>query len=153
MKRSRHAILFVTPFDVDMVAVNVATGSHGFGHVALWGGHVVGTDPIVLDAALGVGVGFRRMSEMTRGVPYVSLYLDDGLGSYVFARAMSKLGCPYDYGGLIRPRYNPGAFTCSGLVCSSLPPQMREACRVPGRPISPNDIARGLGVPPWRPAP
>lgn len=149
MVRTSHAIIFCTPFDVDMIAVNLATGGYGYGHVALWGGQVQGDEPIVLDASMEHGVGFRRLMAMTRGFPYRAHYLDDTLGDYVFARALAKIGAPYDFTGLLRPRYRPDAATCSALVGASLPPQLRAACQPPRRPISPNDLARGLGVPPW----
>lgn len=153
MRRTRHAIIFVTPFDADTSAVNLATGRHGFGHIALWGGQTDGDRPIVLDSSIGQGVGFRPLHAMTRGVPYVPLYLEDDMGAWIFRRAMRCIGSPYDYGGLWRGRVRGDAFTCSGLVACALPVQIQAQCRPQTRPVSPNDIARGLGVPKWSPSP
>lgn len=151
MSRSRHAILYVTPFDPDTAAVNRLTGSYGYGHVALWGGDMDGDMPIVLDSSIGNGVGFRRLDVMTRGVPYVSQFLDDRLGARVFAKAMACIGARYHYWGLVSGRVSPDAFTCSGLVCCALPLHLEKMCRPSRGPVSPNDIARSLGVPKWSP--
>lgn len=154
MRRTRHALLFVTPFDADTWAVNAATGSHGFGHVAVWGGQFNGDIPIVLDSSTTVGgVSLRPLPAMTRGAPYFPLYLDDELGGWIFRRAMKCIGAPYDYGGLFRGRPRDDAFTCSGLVACSLPVQLQHRCRPVRGPVSPNDIARTLGVPRWSPEP
>lgn len=148
--QTRHAILYVTPFDADTSAVNVATGRHGFGHVALWAGDLDGDHPIVLDSSIGNGVGFRRLDHMTRGVPFVAQYLDDRLGAHVFAKAMRCIGAPYHYRGLFSAEVRSDAFTCSGLICCALPVQLEQQCRPRRGPVSPNDLARGLGVPKWR---
>lgn len=153
MHVTHHAIVFVTPFDADTSAVNLATGRHGFGHVALWGGHVEHGQPIVLDSALGIGVSLRPLQECTHLAPHRALYLDDALGAWLFARALRCLGKPYDYGGLFRERARDDAFTCSGLVACALPVQLEVRCRPRRGPVSPNDLARGLGVPRWSPAP
>jgi hypothetical protein len=150
MPACRHAILFVTPFDADTWAVDRWTGRHGFGHVALWSGIVEGGQPIVLDSSLTEqGVTFRPLLDMTRGVPYATLELDDKLGQWMLARAIRCVGQPYDYGGLLRGRVNDDAFTCSGLLCCALPVQLERRCRPAKGPVSPNDLARGLGVPKW----
>lgn len=152
-----HAILFVRPFDADTSAVNAATGRHGFGHVALWSGFVEDGEPIVLDSSTSYpgnpgGVQFRPMTAMTRGVPVVHLWLDDHLGQLMLRKAIRCIGAPYDYGGLLRPRRRDDAFTCSGLICCALPLHLDRRCRPRGPlPVSPNDIARGLGVPRWSP--
>lgn len=146
---SRYALLFVTPFDADTSAVDLATGRHGFGHVALWPGIVEDGQPVVLDSSIGNGVGFRPLRSMTRDAPYYAMPLDEKLGEWIFSRAMRCLGSPYDYAGLIRRRVNEDAFTCSGLICCALPLQLEQLCRPKRRPVSPNDIARGLGVPRW----
>lgn len=148
-----HALLFVTPFDADTWAVDRATGSHGFGHVAIWTGIIERGQPLVLDSAIGIGVGFRPLLAMTRGARYAKLDLQPELGAWIFARALRCVGKPYDNGGLFRGRRNDAAFTCSGLVCCALPVQLEQHCRELARnnrgPISPNDLARGLGVPKW----
>ena len=154
MPPSSHAILFVTPFDADTSAVNLATGRHGFGHVALWAGTVENMQPIVLDSSIAEGgVRFRPLREMTRDVPHVTLWLDDELGAWIFRRAMACIGAPYDYKGLFSGTVRPDAFTCSGLVCCALPVQLERRCRPKRGPVSPNDLARGLGVPKWNPTP
>lgn len=150
MSTPRHAILFVVPFDADTAAVNLASGRHGFGHVALWSGIVERRQPMVLDASLTTGrVSFRPLASMTRGAPYATLELGDELGQWVFERALRCVGKPYDTGGLLRGRRNDDAFTCSGLVCCALPLPLEQRCRPPEGPVSPNDLARGLGVPKW----
>ncbi len=150
----RHAILFVTPFCADTWAVDRATGRWGFGHVALWSGIIERAQPMVLDASTTSGqVGFRPLAAMTRGARYATLELDDELGNWMLARAMRCIGKPYDYGGLLRGRRTDAAFTCSGLVCCALPLQLEQRCRPPEGPVSPNDLARGLGVPKWSPTP
>ena len=131
----QHAILFVTPFCLDTRAVNLATGRHGFGHIALYSGIRNGTTPMVLDSSVPDetrgwpgGVSFRPLLDMTRGKPY-------------------------DTGGLFRGRRNDEAFTCSGLICCILPAQLEQRCRelavAESRPVSPNTIARVMGVPKW----
>lgn len=155
MAHTSHAILFVRPFDADTTAVSMVCGRWGFGHVALWAGDVVGDQPIVLDSSIGNGVGFRPLREMTRGVPYVSLWLDDALGARIFARALRCIGAPYHYRGLFSSEPSPGAYTCSGLVACALPHHLSDRCRrLAGTfPVSPNAIAKGLGVPKWSPTP
>lgn len=151
MARGFYALLFVTPFDTDTLWVDRATGGYGYGHVALWNGTFSGDTPIVLDSSMTQnGVFLRPLLDMTRGVPYQTLRLDDRLGEWVYSRAMRCLGAKYDFAGLMRRRAKADAYTCSGLVCSALPRQLADRCRHRWRPISPNDIARGLNVPPWR---
>lgn len=152
MNHERHAILFVTPFDADTAAVNRLTGGHGFGHVALWNGLRDGDTPIVLDSSMTHKcVSFRRLPEMTQGVPYHSHELPTDLGRWMFDRALSCLGKPYDFAGLFRKRRNDDAFTCSGLVCCALPAHLERHCRslAGSLPVSPNAIARAFGVPRW----
>jgi len=154
MPTSRHAILFVTPFDADTSGVNIGTGRHGFGHVALWSGIVERGKPIVLDSSMTLGgVAFRPLDEMTREKPYSALWLDDRLGDWMFRRTMRCLGAPYDFGGLFRGRKRSDTFTCSGLICCALPIQLEQRCRPKRGPVSPNDLARGLGVPKWSSTP
>lgn len=153
---AKHAILFVTPFDADTKAVDLATGRHGFGHVALWNSTFERTRPMVLDSSIAEGVKFRPLEAMTRGAPYYRLDLDDALGAWIFARAVRCIGKPYDYRGLFLGRRTDAAFTCSGLVCCALPVQLEQRCRrlAAERPgpstVSPNDLARASGVPPWK---
>lgn len=145
-----YAIVFVTPFDLDTKAVDLATGRHGYGHVALWAGHMTKDDePIVLDSAIGLGVSFRTLSQMSRGVPCRKKMLSESLGQWVFNRAVQCVGCEYDYGGLMRRRVSEDSYTCSGLICCSLPEHIQRAARPAGRPIAPNDLARHFGVPRW----
>ena len=155
MPHTSHAILFVRPFDADTKAVDLGTGRHGFGHVALWAGDIHNDQPIVLDSSIGNGVGFRPLREMTRGVPYVALYLDDALGRRIFDRALGCIGAPYHYGGLFSSTPSVDAYTCSGLVACALPHHLAVRCReIAGRfPVSPNAIAKGLRVPKWSPSP
>jgi hypothetical protein len=159
MHRTSHAILFVTPTDADTRAVNVATGSHGFGHVALWGGDIAGGQPIVLDSSMTRKcVSFRPMREMTEGKPYEALYLDDALGGMIFRRALRCIAAPYHFRGLFSSEIRDDAFTCSGLVACALPAHLGERCRqvaatLPFKAVSPNAIAIALGVPKWSPKP
>lgn len=155
MPHTRHAILFVRPFDADTRAVSFVCGAWGFGHVALWAGDTDGTQPLVLDSSIGNGVGFRPLREMTRGVPYVTRWLDDDFGARLFARALRCIGAPYHYRGLFSAEPSADAFTCSGLIACALPHHLADRCRkIAGRmPVSPNAVARGLGVPKWRPTP
>lgn len=155
---SKHAILFVTPFDLDTRAVNFGTGGHGYGHVALWSGIVERARPIILDASLTTGeVGFRPLAAMTRGAAYHRYDLDDLMGDWIFERALRCVGKPYDTAGLFRGRRSDAAFTCSGLVCCALPLQLEQRARAIAdrmrRPVSPNALAIALGVPAWRPQP
>jgi hypothetical protein len=157
-----YAIIFVTPFCFDTKAVNFATGRHGYGHVALWAGQMTNVpltgpgsnaefEPIILDSSIGIGVSFRPLLEMTRGVGYRKHWLSDELGQWVFARALDCVGAPYDYGGLLARRVTDEAYTCSGLICCALPEHIARACRPRGRPVAPNDLARYFGVPKWVP--
>lgn len=155
MHRPGHAILFVTPFDADTGAVNVATGRHGFGHVAIWGGDMQGNEPVVIDASMTEGcVATRPLRSMTRGKPFATLKLDDELGKFVYRRALDCIGAPYNYRGLFSTDVRSDAFTCSGLVCCALPLHIAERCRDVARrmtvkPVSPNAIAIALGVKKW----
>ncbi len=140
-------LIFVTPYDSDTRLVNLATGRHGYGHVAIWAGHEdQAGEPVVFDAGIGYGVGFRPFSvacpSSTRSVK-----LDEHLGRWVWTRALRCAGLEYDYVGLVRGRRATHAFTCSGLVACALPPHMRN--ELPDR-VSPNDLARYFGVPAWR---
>ena len=151
-----HALLFVRPFDADTWTVDRMTGSHGFGHVAIWAGTVERNQPIVLDAnTITKDVDFRPLSAMTRGAKYHRHDLDDAMGAWIFARALRCIGKPYDFGGLFRGRRSDAAFTCSGLVCCALPLQLEQRCRAIAaqqrRPVSPNAIAIACGVPRWTP--
>lgn len=155
---TQHAILFVTPFDLDTRGVDFATGRHGFGHVALWSGIVERAQPIVLDASMTTGdVRFRPLSAMTRGAPYYRHELDPVMGAWIFKRALRCVGKPYDTAGLFRGRRNDAAFTCSGLVCCALPLQLEQRARAVAdrmrRPVSPNALAIAFGVPAWAPQP
>lgn len=147
----RHAIVFVTPFDADTSLVNRLTGRHGYGHVALWSGiYDPHGQPLVLDASIALEqVAFRPLDAMALGAPYELFALDDMLGEWMFNRAVRCVGRPYDYHGLVRSRVTDAAFTCSGLICCALPVQLERRCRPRGRPVSPNDLARGLGVRRW----
>ena len=142
----RHAIIFCRPFDADTMAVDLATGRHGFGHVATWHGHTSGGDPVVIDSSFGRGVGFRPLPEVTRGFGCRAVWLDDPVGEYVLAKALAHVGKPYDYRGLVRHGRDAQAHTCSGLVYHCLPPFMQRRCRFRG-PVSPNDLARAFEVP------
>lgn len=150
-----HAILFVTPFDADTKAVDVATGSHGYGHVALWGGDTHGHAPVVLDASMTEGrVAMRPLQQMTRGKPFFALHVDDALGTLLYRRAIECIGAPYNYRGLFSTEVRTDAFTCSGLVCCALPLHLAERCREVARSlrfkaVSPNAIAMALGVSRW----
>lgn len=146
----RCALLFVTPFDSDTRAVDLATGRYGYGHVALWGGQLARDhEPIVLDAAIDAGVTMRRLRAMTRGAPYRRAELDDDLGCFIFQRACAQIGRPYDFAGLARRRLRSDRFTCSGLIAACLPQHLRDRIEVRRRPIAPNDLARLFGVPSW----
>lgn len=142
----RHAIIFCRPYDADTMAVDLATGRHGFGHVATWHGHTTLDDLIVIDASFGAGVSFRQLSRVTCGFGYHAVRLEDPIGEYVLSRMLEHVGKPYDYGGLIRHGDGSRAHTCSGLVYRCLPPFMQRRCRFRG-PVSPNDLARALEVP------
>lgn len=151
-----HALLFVRPFDADTWMVDRATGSHGFGHVAIWAGIVERGQPLVLDASMTTGdVGFRPLRSMTRGAAYHKHDLDAELGAWIFARALRCVGKPYDFMGLVRGRRSDEGYTCSGLVCCALPLQLEQRCRqiaaMQRRPVSPNAIAIACGVPRWTP--
>lgn len=147
------SLLFVTPYDADTRLVDLATGRHGYGHVAIWGGHVGSRtpqfpdgEPVVFDAGIGYGVGFRALS-IACPAPFRELKLDQHLGRWIWRRAVACAGSEYDYAGLIRGRKTTDRFTCSGLVACALPEHMRSA--LPKR-VSPNDLARYFKVPAWR---
>ncbi len=155
MPLARHAIVFVTPTDADTTLVDIGTGRHGYGHVALWSGIYSNAEPIVLDSSMVRScVSFRPLEEVTCGMPYVTWPLDERLGEYMFRRAMRCVGKPYDYAGLIKTRVSDDAFTCSGLVCRAMPAQLDRQCRkvastLTFKTVSPNAIAIALGVPKW----
>ena len=146
----RCALLFVTPFDSDTRAVDLATGRYGYGHVAIWGGQMTRDhEPIVLDAAIDVGVTMRRLRAMTRGAPFRHVALDEALGCFIFERAAALVGRPYDFVGLAKRRLRSDRFTCSGLVAACMPHHLRARLEPKRRPIAPNDLAQLFGVPSW----
>jgi hypothetical protein len=145
-KTNSVKLVFVSPYDADTRLVDRATGSYGYGHVAMWAGHVSNGEPMVFDAGIGYGVGFRPYS-IACAAPTRSYELDEHLSRWVWRRALQYDGCTYDYKGLVLGRRPIDAFTCSGLVAACLPEHMR--CELPGR-VSPNDLARYFNVPPWR---
>lgn len=152
MAAAEHAILFVTPFDDDTAVVNRVTGRWGYGHVALWSGIIERGHPMVLDASTVLGkVSFRPLTHMTRGAPYATLPLGPELGQWMLRRAVRCIGAKYDTGGLFLSRKRDDAYTCSGLICCALPMQIAARCQPSVGPVSPNDIARALGVPRWTP--
>lgn len=143
-------LLFVTPYDADTRLVDLATGRYGYGHVSIWGGHVAAPtaafpdgEPMVFDAGIGYGVGFRPISVACPST-FRKLELDRHLGRWVWRRALACAGSMYDYVGLVRGRRAQTKYTCSGLVACSLPEHIRM--ELPAR-VSPNDIARYFGVP------
>lgn len=139
------SLLFVPPYDADTRLVDRLTGRHGYGHVAIWGGQTSEGEPVVFDAGIGYGVGFRPLS-VACGKLFRELRLTDPLGEWIWSRALAHVGGGYDYAGLVRSRAQTTRFTCSGLVASCMPAHMRA--ELPGR-CSPNDIARYFGVPAW----
>jgi hypothetical protein len=141
------SLLFVPPYDADTRLVDLATGRHGYGHVAIWGGLSDADGPVVFDAGIGYGVGFRSLTIATSGRSFFERRLDEHLGRWVWNRAVACAGCEYDYAGLVRSRRSMGRYTCSGLVASCMPEHIRAD--LPGR-CSPNDLARYFDVPPWR---
>lgn len=150
-----YAIIFVTPFDADTKAVDLATGLHGYGHVALWGGDMHGHEPVILDSSMTEGcVAMRPLHEMTRDKPFFALHIDDALGSLMYRRAVECVGAPYHYRGLFSTEIRNDAFTCSGLVCCALPLHIAERCRETARQlrfkaVSPNAVAMTFGVDRW----
>lgn len=144
LPRGTLALVFVAPYDSDTRIVNLATGRYGYDHVALWGGHMKSGEPMLLDAGIGWGVGFRPQSLCAPGRSR-STELGRELSCWIWRRAMAEVGCAYDYVGLVRSRRPCGRYTCSGLVAACLPEHMR--IELPGR-VSPNDLARYFGVPP-----
>lgn len=143
----RCSLLFVTPYDVDTRLVNLATGRYGYGHVSIWAGHLSQDEPIVLDSGIGYGVGFRPLSIATGRAPFHEIQLDETLSSWIWRRALARIGCEYDYAGLVRSRRPTECYTCSGLVACCLPEHIREA--LPER-VSPNDLAKHFGAPKWK---
>ncbi len=144
--RGRLALVFVAPYDGDTHIVNFMTGRYGYGHVALWAGHMQSHQPMLLDSGIGYGVGFRSANVATGGAQTRTVDLDVSLSRWVWRRALSFVGCEYDYVGLVRGRQCE-KFTCSGLVATCLPAHMRF--ELPPK-VSPNDLARYFGAPTLR---
>jgi hypothetical protein len=147
MPRGRVALVFCPPYDADTKLVDLATGRHGYGHVAMWGGHFMDGVPLVLDSGIGYGVGFRPISIVCGGRLVRTTDLDVHLSAWIWRRALACIGSEYDYAGLMRKRRPCERYTCSGLVASCLPEHIRS--ELPGR-VSPNDLARYFGVPSTR---
>ena len=145
LPRGVITLVFAAPYDADTQLVNLATGRHGYGHVAMWAGHERGGQPLVLDSGIGYGVGFRPLSIAAGGAPIRTHELCPELSRWVWRRALVFIGCEYDYAGLVRARRSCERFTCSGLVAACLPEHLRMD--LPGR-VSPNDLARYFNVPP-----
>lgn len=144
---SDPAIVLVRPFDADTRAVDLATGRWGFGHVALYGCELdAHAHPLVIDSCIARGVVRRRLDAMARGALYYFVPLPREAGRAAYERAIARLGRPYHYGGLFLRKPRPDMHTCSSLILECLPADMAARIKF-RRHVSPNDIARSLGVP------
>lgn len=135
--------------DGEEVLIDLATGKHGFSHVAIDGCEASKSgQPLIIDCKPGLGVARRPESDYgQRRRVRVWLPLIEGREFYGCARG--RVGQPYDLIGLVLPNGGPAdGYVCSQLVYECLPERLRE--RIPAwpssRPVSPNDLARGLGA-------
>lgn len=142
---SVRGILLFLPYDLDTRAVNKATGSRGYGHVAIANGECDGAGrALAIDSSLGRGV-FRRPIEMIcSGAPWHVVPVPWRELDVAYEAAASKIGSSYNFAGLAGYR-SASRWTCSQLVFECLPPRLRERVSPCGPwPISPNCIARCL---------
>lgn len=68
-------------------------------------------------------------------------------GRELYGCVRGRVGQPYDTLGLLVPKTGPvGGVVCSQLVYECLPAGLRErvAAWPKGRPVAPNDLARGF---------
>lgn len=151
--RCAVAVVLFVPDGQEGEIIDRATGRRGFSHAALDGCEVDEAGRhVLIDCQPGRGV-HRRVAETYGERPRVYCYLgrEDGAEAYGCARA--RVGEPFDPVGLVVPRTGPGrGVVCSQLVADCLPARVRQRiATTPGRPISPNDLARAFGAEPGGP--
>ena len=139
-------------FEVDGIEgkiIDAATGGHGFSHVALDGCEADEQGrSLLIDCQPGLGVA-RVPVARYGGRRRVRVWLPLCEGRELYGCVRGRVGQPYDVLGLVVPKTGPvGGLVCSQLVYECLPAELRR--RVPpwpkGRPVAPNDLARGLGA-------
>ncbi|MCH9686032.1 MAG: hypothetical protein K0V04_31645 [Deltaproteobacteria bacterium] len=145
------SVVFFEPDGLEARIIDAATGGHGFSHVAVDGCEADEDGrPLYIDCRPGLGVA--RLPAADYGDrPRVRVWLPRCEGRELYGCIRGRLGQPYDALGLVVPKSGPvGGMICSQLVYECLPASLRAA--VPawpkGRPVAPNDIARGLGARP-----
>lgn len=139
-----RGLILVTPYDADTRAINLVTGRHGFGHAALACSEYDAFDrPLAIDASFATGKIQRRIvRRVTRGRPWILLPIPNI--EDVYARALERVGQPYNNWGLLG-RQRPGkAATCSQLVYECLNEPDLVPCWRKGW-CSPNDLYRAFG--------
>ena len=140
-------IVLVAPFDRDTRAVDRVTGGRGYGHVAIAGGELDEDGRIlVVDAStLTKCVSRRPLRDVLWGARFRVLPVP--AAEDVYARALERLGEPYDFRALVGFRPRPGYWTCSGLAHACLETAERTKVRPwrKGWSVAPNDLARALG--------
>jgi hypothetical protein len=140
-------IVCIAPFDLDTRAVDRVTGGLGFGHVAIAGGEVDRHGrSLVVDSSTVTGGVFRRpLMDVLHGATFRVLSIAECEGCY--ARAVERIGEPYDFRALVGFRPRDTHWTCSGLVCACLSALERHRVKPwrKGWSVAPNDLVRAFG--------
>lgn len=124
--------------------IDRATGRGGYSHCYVDVGHALpGGRRLIVDYQPGLGVHYAEASSYAAR-PRATVRLGGAVGEQLYGCIRGKLGQPFNAAGILVGRTTVA--TCAGLVWSCLPPKVRCAMGGPGRPISPNDMARFFGA-------
>lgn len=141
-------LVFFAPASDAGRAIDVATGSYGFSHVAVQGCEV-GPDGEALLVDCQVGRGVHRASEETYGDrPRGRLLLTGPAAAELYGCARAKVGADF------APFRDSGAYLCGKLALECLPAELQERVRAqsryagPAGMVSPNQVAAAFGVRP-----
>jgi hypothetical protein len=122
-------------------AIDAASGGRGYSHCFVDAGHRVGAKAVVIDYRPGSGVHFASPDRYARR-ELASILLPGEIGCELRRCVAEKLGEPFGGLGLVIGRQITG--TCAGLIAGCLPSDV--AARLPGRSVTPNDLAELLGA-------
>ncbi|MCH9685885.1 MAG: hypothetical protein K0V04_30910 [Deltaproteobacteria bacterium] len=145
------SVVLFEPDGPESRIIDAATGGHGFSHVTIDGCEADERGrPLLIDCRPGLGVA-RLPAADYDGRPRVRVWLPLCEGRELYGCAQGRIGQPYNALEVVMPNSGPvGGVICSQLVYECLPVSLRA--RVPrwpeGRPVAPNDIARGFGAKP-----
>lgn len=124
-----RGILLVRPYDLDTRAIDIATGSHGYGHVGIFAGEFAARYPVGIDASFDEQkISRRYLFEIVKGSKWDLLPLSAATLMQTYRAAQQRIGQPYNNLGLLGV-HSPEKATCSQLIYECLPEWLRA--RIP----------------------